>query len=259
MNKKKNKKASRLKGVIGPALVILVGVGIVVLMAFLSKDTSRAPQNDANTATTHIESTESSSGADISVDIDREQAPINLGYGLEITEVGSYTGLYMEDGTDDIVSGVMMLVLENKGEDDIQYAVINASNDGESYRFSLTNLAVGEKVVLLELERKPKPSKSELTAVLEDVVCFDEPMSTKDSLIRIRGLDGMMNIENISGEDISGDIYVYYKYSASDVFYGGITFRVSVNGGLKNGELRQLPAAHYSPSGCTVVHVDVAG
>ena len=50
---------------------------------------------------------------------------------------------------------------------------------------------------------------------------------------------------NAYSEDVLGDVVVYYKYAVDDVYYGGITFRVRVSGGLKSGEIRQIPAAHF--------------
>jgi hypothetical protein len=65
-----------------------------------------------------------------------------------------------------------------------------------------------------------------------------------------------MNVKNISDSDIEGNIYVYYKYKTQDLFYGGITFRVTVEGGLKAGEIRQLMTSHFNPDTCQVVMVE---
>lgn len=180
---------------------------------------------------------------------------VNLGYGLELTDSGKYTGLYMEDGSNEVLSDVMMIIVENKGDQDIQLAQISAVCGGEEYSFSLTNLAVGARAVLLEQERK---SSAELTsAVMDTCALFQEPMSTEGDRIEVSGLDGMVNVKNISGADISGDIYVYYKYAADDIYYGGVTFRVRVEGGLKAGEIRQIPAGHYTAVGSEVVQVTI--
>lgn len=179
----------------------------------------------------------------------------NLGYGLEITDAGKYTGLYMEDGSNEVLSDVMMVVVRNSGGEDVQLANITALCGGEEYHFTLTNLAAGERVVLLEQERKPS---AELTsAVLDTCALFGEPMSLYADILQISGLDGMVNVKNISDADITGDIHVYYKYAAQDILYGGITFRVRIEGGLKAGEIRQLPAGHYTKDGCAIVQVTI--
>ena len=52
-------------------------------------------------------------------------------------------------------------------------------------------------------------------------------------------------------------IYVYYKYKADDLYFGGITFRVRVEDGLAPGEICQVPSGHFDPDSCEVVNVTV--
>ena len=185
------------------------------------------------------------------------QPGISLDYGLQITDHGSYTGLYMEDGSNEIVSEVMMLVVQNNGEADIQLAELTALCGGETYRFKLTNLAVGKRAVLLDLDRKHAESGTPEAVELDSVALFQEPMELHEDVIEIGGLEGMLNVKNISDTDISGDIHIYYKYAAQDIYYGGITFRVRIQGGLKAGELRQIPAGHFDPKGCEIIQVTI--
>lgn len=185
------------------------------------------------------------------------QPAISLDYGLQITDHGSYTGVYMEDGSNEIVSDVMMLVVQNNGEADIQLAELTALCGGETYRFKLTNLAVGKRAVLLDLDRKRAEGGTPEAVELDSVARFQEPMELHEDAIEIGGLEGMLNVKNISDTDISGDIHIYYKYAAQDIYYGGITFRVRIQGGLKAGELRQIPAGHFDPKGCEIIQVTI--
>lgn len=251
--KKRNKKKNPL-GLIALVLLGLVVVGVVLLLTLPGDKT---PQSDTDAPSTQAPT---ESEAAVSVQIEPvEQPAINLGYGLEIVDAGSYTGLYMEDGADEIVSGVMMIVVRNSGESDMQLAKITALCNGEELHFTLTNLSVGAQAVVLEQDRKTASGEAISSAILETQVLFQEPMSLLEDRIQISGLDGMLNVENISDSDIAGDIYIYYKYAAQDAFYGGITFRVCVEGGLAAGELRQIPAGHYSPAGCVIVQVAANG
>lgn len=259
---KRTKKNPMRKWIVVLIAIVALMIAAVMILPYLPDDPDVRPtQTTADTTETPTEAPtqqdtvpQTTSGVQIEL---VEQEPVNLGYGMEITDVGSYTGIYMEDGTNDVVSGVMMLVVENKGETDVQYAKIIAACGEEEYNFELTNLPAGERVVLLELDRKEKPIHAPVTAVAENAVLFSESMDLHTDTLKIGGLDGMLNLENISGSDISGDIYVYYKYSAADVFYGGITFRVRLEGGLKADELRQIPAGHFDPDGCTIIHVEI--
>ena len=186
----------------------------------------------------------------------QEQMVINLGSGLELTDSGKYTGLYMEDGSNKVVSNVMMIVVRNNGQQDIQWAAFTAVSGAETYRFQLTNLAAGEQVVLLDLDQK-KADGYLTSAAMDQIVLFSEPMSLYENTIQISGMNGMLNVKNISDTDIAGDVYIYYKYAAQDLYYGGVTFRVRVEGGLKAGEIRQVLAQHYTEKGCAFVQVTI--
>lgn len=247
----KKKQAKKPLGLLLLIALAALGIAAALLWPHLSQDTpgqTVQTQPSAATAQTTAPAIETTLPP-------QEQAAFELGYGLEITDSGKYTGMYMEDGTNEVLSDVMMLVVRNNGEDDIQLAEITALCGGEEYHFTLTNLAVGQRAVLLEQERKPA---AELTsAVLDACAPFAQPMELYEDQLQITGLDGMVNVQNISDADIEGDIYVYYKYAAQDIFYGGITFRVRIEGGLMAGELRQLPAGHFTQEGCTVVQVTI--
>ena len=45
-----------------------------------------------------------------------DEVNIVLGSGLGILDVGSYTGIFMEDGSDEVVSGVLMAVVTNRSD-----------------------------------------------------------------------------------------------------------------------------------------------
>ena len=248
MSKKKHTKSFGILIVL--VLVILGCIAVVMIRsrqpqtpAPKPRETTAAPAPTKPAQTVRVEAA--------------EQEPINLGYGLQITDSGRYTGLYMEDGSNELVSDVMMVVVENTGEEDIQLAEFTAVSGAAEYRFRLTNLAAGERAVLLELDRRSAGSGTLESAVLGNAALFPEPMELYEDTIEIGGLEGMLNVQNISGSDISGDICIYYKYAAQDIYYGGITFRVRIEGGLKAGELRQIPAGHFSPDGCAVVQVTI--
>lgn len=185
-----------------------------------------------------------------------EEVSLNLDHGLTITEVGSYTGIYMEDGSDEIVSGILMIQVTNNGEEDIEYAEIRMTyGDGTAY-FKLSTLPAGKTAVLLELNRMEYTADAGYTAaVIENVAVFQQELSVCEDKIQLQVLDGAVNVKNISGEDIDGDIIVYYKNFASDIYYGGITYMIRIQGGLKADEIRQSPAAHISPSGSSVMFV----
>jgi cytoskeletal protein RodZ len=185
-----------------------------------------------------------------------EPQPIELEDGLQILHIAGYAGMYMEDGSNEVVSNVMMLILENTGSEDLQLARISIAYSDFTAEFEVTNLPAGEMAVLLEKNRHAATGEDYRSIQVKNVVFFPEAMSLREDRLKITGSNGTLKVENISGEDIAGDIYIYYKHSASDLLYGGITYRVAVRGGLKAGESTTVIAGHYTPDSCRLLMAD---
>lgn len=237
--------------------VIIVTVAAILIVAIaLIAVLSRSLDDDDTTpsVTTPSGAGTGTSGPVVSVE-KTEFDEISLGQGLVVRDMYKYTGVYMEDGSDDVVTNVMMIVLENTSESDLQLADITFEYADFTATFRATNVPSGEKVVLLEQSRHSITSEKMTEWKIDNVVFFSQPMDVCSDKLEITGLDGMLNVKNVSGSDIDGDIYIYYKYSASDLLYGGITFRTKVEGGLKADELKQIAAGHYNVKGCTIVMV----
>lgn len=184
--------------------------------------------------------------------------PMDLGQGLCIDHVGNYTGIYMEDGSNDVVSGILMTIVKNTGEKDLQLARFSLKYGDVTAEFEVTNLPAGESVVVLEKNRRSVSGKPE-SANLSTALFFEEKMTLLEEKVELSGQKGSIGVKNISGEDISGTVWVYYKYSATDLFYGGITFRAKLTGGLKAGGSANIPAGHYDPNSVKLLWVTVEG
>lgn len=236
MSKKRTKKIPLWVWIAGGAVLVLA----VVLCVVLLSGGNGADPVESTGATTKIENVQ-----DVS---------INLGYGMTVTDIGSYTGAYVEDGTNEVVSGVMMAVVTNSGDQTIQYAQFQLTDGEKTAAFSLSTLPPGESVVVLEQSRMGYAAG--LTqAVVQNVALFQTEPTLCEDKIKIQALDGVLNITNISGEDITGNVIIYYKNSSADMLYGGITYRVVISGGMKAGEIKQGTANHFSTSGSRVMFV----
>ena len=267
MSKKKagkiaSKKKKSNKGLVTVlVIVLLLLVALLAMMLLSLRDNDAVPaETEAQTAVTETEAPEMEATEQIQTTVPTEDDSVNLGYGLQVIDMGSYTGMYMEDGTDEIVSGVLMLVVENTGEQDIQYAEITMDFADQQAQFSLTTLPVGEKMVLLEKNRLQWQENMDDGAVLpmtDNVAYFQEPISIMEDKLKIGIVDGAINVTNISGEDIPGNIAVYYKNAASDIYYGGITYRIQIQGGLKADEIRQVMTNHASDTGSKIMFVTI--
>ncbi len=179
--------------------------------------------------------------------------PIDLGDGLRIVGLAPYTGAFVEDGSDEVVGDVLMVILENTSAQALQYARITMTFGSETAAFSVTNLPAGERVVLLEENRMTCPEGMPDSTEIGDVLFLDA-FTLYPELFEITGTKGNLTVKNISQETVSGDVYVYYKNSSQDLYYGGITYRSKADG-LAPGESKTIIAAHYNPDTSTIVMV----
>ena len=128
--------------------------------------------------------------------------------------------------------------------------------------YGVTSIELGAQScnnAVLEKNRRTYSDERHLSVEMADVVKFEDNMDVFPDRYEITGLDGALNVKNISTSDISGDLYVYYKYFSQDQLYGGITFRAKIPGGVKAGEIRQISAGHFNPDNCIVLAVTTEG
>lgn len=173
--------------------------------------------------------------------------------GLKIVSVGSYSGNYVEDGSDEPVEHVAALLVRNIGTDTAEYAEIRAQkSDGETVRFVLTGLPVNAYVLVLEAERSDYAALS-APQVTEYAAAMDVRQDYAEDFEIYLG-DGVINIRNISDQDYSEDIFVYYKTYRNGVFFGGITYRARF-GGLTAQTIGQSIQSHATADETAVVYM----
>ena len=245
--RKKRKRAQwlmRIRLILAAIVLIGCGVGIYYMVG-----NGNVPAISVEATLPEVEVTEAPT------ELPRPEG-IDLGSGLVITEIGPYSGPYLEDGTDEQVSDVLMIVVYNYGTAPIQYAEISLAAGDETASFTMSTLPVGEQMLVLEKERMAFDENVEYTqAAASNVAQFQQPLSLCQDKIQIQSLDGAMNIVNISGQDITGEVIVYYKNIADGMLQGGITYRVRFAEGMKKDEVRQIMTNHYSSSGSRVMFV----
>lgn len=191
----------------------------------------------------------------VSTPVPEDSVSIDLGSGLEITNISRFAGSFIEDGSDDVLSDVCAITVKNNAAATVQYAHITLSIGEGSYEFDLSTLPSGASAQLLELSRQPLPESTDgLTASLTSFAPFDAEPSLCEDVISIDAQDTAITITNVSGSDITGQIYVYYKSAYGDLYIGGITYRTGVSG-LTAGESTTLYASHYSTAYSKIMFV----
>lgn len=140
------------------------------------------------------------------------------------------------------------IVVYNDSEKTLQYAVITATfSDNTVYTYKISTLPPGEACMVAEESSAPYRELSTGFFGFEifNVAFFAEEPSVYSDKLQFSGADGILNVKNISGTDITDNIVVYYKDYIDTQFTSGVTYRVTVTGGLKAGEIKQISANNY--------------
>lgn len=237
------------------SLILLAVIAVVLLAVIAVAAAGRSVANAPENGDTMPEEagTEATAQATLPLQVLKD--------AIRIDKIGSYTGLFVEDGSDEAVSDLLMMVVTNITSDPIQYAQITLDVDGKTAEFSLSVLPAGESAVLIEQNRMKYDASTDYAAANAECIHlagFEEELSLQEAQLEIQLLDGAINVTNISGKDIDGTILICYKNVANGVFHGGIAYRVKLEGGLKAGEIKQVMGAHFQQPGSEILFVDFA-
>lgn len=240
-------------------LVLLVGFWAMDYLAKRHQEQMPMPTEPDETALNQTEEGAETNVPESSVAPTEPEAAFALEQGIEVLRYGKYVGLYMEDGSDDFVTDVMMIQITNTGEMPVRYGTIRLSGENGDAVFNFTTLKPGDTMVVLEAERKTFADGEVYTeAKAENMVWFEEELGLLEDQLKIQPLDGGFNVTNISGQDITGEITIYYKDFAAGVYYGGITYVCRIPEGMKKDEIRQFMTENFTESGSEIVFVRIA-
>lgn len=243
-DKKKLPHKLLLMGALVVAVVLCFGIGMAIGMDLWQQPDETVPTQPTQAPVI------------AQAQLDRNPS-FDLGQGLILRRTGSYSGKFWEDGSDETVSQVQAILVENTAGRMLQYAVIKLQYQDHTAVFEVSCLPAGAKVLVQEKNRAAYDPKSAESATASQVVFLaSEPNWQKD--FAMQGLSGALNLKNMTGTDIPGDIYIYYKNAAGDMYYGGIAYRIRLEGGMKAEQIRQILAAHFDPAGSKVVMIQYA-
>ncbi len=168
-----------------------------------------------------------------------------------------YTGQFPEDGSFSQKENVFAIKVSNESDKDLRLLRIVAVTDKKEMLFEITTLTAGSKITVFEKNGQTLEENEKIIDFKpQNRVDFEHNISIKEEKIELMTMDRVLNIKNISGKDISADVFVYYKkIDENGDYFGGITFRSRAQG-LKNGELKQLPASNFDVQNSKVIFVD---
>ncbi len=187
---------------------------------------------------------------------DEDNRESSLGNGIYIVSSEPYTGPFWEDGSDTAVEDIWSLKIVNSSDEDIEYLKIHAATAEAEGNFEVTVLPAGGELIVLESSAAAYPQDAENARYdAENLAFFQEERSILPEQLTLYGQDNWIKAENISGEDIAGDICVYYKNLEDGIFQGGITYRAVFPGGMAAGEAEEQEVLHYMKDTSQIMYV----
>ena len=151
--------------------------------------------------------------------------------GMKVTNIGKYSGKFVENGSDKSVSNVLSIVVTNTSNKDLS----------------------GKSVLALEANGMKYSSGAGYKYADATYALTNMPMNSNK--VKVSTSDSKVTIKNTSGKDL-GTVYVYYKnLDKSGAYLGGITYRVKFDNVKKGGTLSQN-TKHFSKSNSKIIMVD---
>lgn len=173
-------------------------------------------------------------------------------YDLVIEKLGSYSGAYVEDGTNEMVSDTAMILVKNMGNKAVEYAEITLDFQDDTLFFKVSALPAGESVIAMEQERKHIPVLK--IANCTATVIEKDSMDQADNVISVHDNgDNTLTIKNLTNQEIPM-ARVFYKYylEQQNAYLGGIAFTAKLTGLGANSEITIQPS-HFESESCKIV------
>ena len=236
-----------------PLLIIAAIVLLAAVLWFATNRVGTAVELPDETAAVSAEES-------VAVEAEQTGSQILLRDALLVQEIGSHTGPYWEDGSDEQVSDVLSMTVTNVTGEPIQYAQITVELPNGAASFTVTALPADATAVLLETDRMAYDKSIDYGSVAvecQNLAGFDKPVSLQEQKLQLQLLEGALNITNISGEEIPGPIVLCYKNVENGIYLGGIGYRIRLEEGLKANEIRQIMASHIHQPGTELVFVQI--
>ena len=120
--------------------------------------------------------------------------------GMKVTNIGKYSGKFVENGSDKSVSNVLSIVVTNTSNKDLQYGEIKLKAGGKTATFKLTNIPSGKSVLALEANGMKYSSGAGYKYADATYALTNMPMNSNK--VKVSTSDSKVTIKNTSGKYI---------------------------------------------------------
>lgn len=176
------------------------------------------------------------------------------GSDLVVEQIRTYSGYFLEDGSDREVSDVAVIVLTNNGAD-LEFAGIGISQGTRNLAFSASQIPAGATIIIQEQNGAafdmddPYYSATATTTPTDGFAMSREYVSVKDNG------DNTFTVRNITDRTLS-KVQIFFKnyLSDEDVYVGGITYSITLED-VEDGTEVDVRSDHYDSRYSTIVEV----
>lgn len=175
---------------------------------------------------------------------------------LTVEAVGSYSGNFLEDGSDEPTANVAAMLITNNSDKMLQIAEISFQvNEKDTAVFKVTDLPAGTSTLALE-SNKREFSEEDAYTYGETATAYIEQPSLEEDKFELETEDGKITLKNKTDKSYE-KVYVYYKYvQIGGAYLGGITYRTPFENVPAGGETEAV-AAHFNPESSKIMAVQI--
>ncbi len=149
---------------------------------------------------------------------------------------------------------VASVILMNTTEKTLQYITFTENfSDGTVHSYTASTVPPGEICIVQEASGAAFKDDSPSTFSDNGVAFFQQEPSVHNDVLQFVGSNSILTVKNKSDSDITENIVIYYKDYSDSRFTSGVTYRVTIEGGLESGEIKQVQANHFVNGGSMIM------
>lgn len=176
------------------------------------------------------------------------------GTSLTIENISSYDGIFLEDGSDQEVSGITAMVLKNTGDVNVEYTSITLKRDGEELQFEASDIPAGATVVVQEKNKAAYGSGTftDCSGIAAELDSFE----MSEDQVKVEETEGgALQVTNLTDSEIPC-IRIFYKFYMADQqsYVGGITYTAKLTN-VAGGSSQTVTPSHYVAGSSQVLMV----
>lgn len=249
------------------AVTVLIVFAVAVLCTTPTEHNSDVTETEASSEISHIELTTEDETPSASLTTEKissvpatknelitSPATNNGGAGdIVCNELGNYSGIYVEDGSDEPVENVAAVRVTNRTDRFLDFAEITVNINGKAATFIVTGLPARRSAWVLEANRMTIGETADFE-IADCVSSFRDDVIAETDKVKITADGNMLTVTNTASQTLQ-NVAVYYRTLHTDGrFLGGITYKVSA-GTLEAGESATVIAGHYETGTSEIVRI----